>query len=71
LQVGYPPSSPSLALRKDAKLVAMIEGKTAEQVASDLAQRFTRHCSRPSPSFPAREFATLEFALACGSSVPR
>jgi len=76
LHVGYPPSSPSLVLLEDGKLVAMIErrmieGKTAEQVASDLAQLFTRHCSRPGPSIPAREFAKLEFAQVCGSSVPR
>jgi hypothetical protein len=71
LHVGYPPSSPSLVLLKDGKLVAMIEEKTAEQVAGDLAQLFTRLCSRPGPSIPAREFATLEYALVCGSSVPR
>lgn len=76
LHTGYPPSSPSLALFKDGKLAAMverrmIEGKTAEQVAGDLVQIFTRHCARSGPSIPAHEFATLEFAQVCGSSIPR
>jgi len=53
-------------LPKDGKLVPMIGGMTAEQVAGELAQHFTRHCSRPNPSIPAREFA-----LARGSSVSR
>ena len=76
LHAGYPPSSPSMVLFKDGKLVAMverhrIEGKTPEQLASDLGQLFTRHCSRPGPSIPASQFATLDFAQVCGSSIPR
>ena len=76
LHVGYPPSSPSLVLFKDGNLVAMverggIEGKTPEQLASDLTQIFTHHCSRPGPSIPASEFAKLEFGQTCGSSIPR
>jgi putative YphP/YqiW family bacilliredoxin len=76
LHTGYPPSSPSLMLFKKGKLAAMvergmIEGKTAEHLASDLVQLFNRHCSRSGPSIPAAEFATLEFAQTCGSSIPR
>ena len=76
LHAGYPPSSPSLVLLRDGKLIAMlerrmIEEKTAEQIAADLVQLFTRHCSRPGPSIPAREFAKLEFAQVCGTSIPR
>jgi putative YphP/YqiW family bacilliredoxin len=75
LHAGYPPSSPSMALFKDGKLVAMvercrIEGKTSEELASDLGQLFTRYCSRPGPSIPASQFATLDFAKVCGSSIP-
>ena len=75
LHAGYPPSSPSMALFQDGKLVAMverhrIEGKTPEQLARDLGQLFTRYCSRPGPSIPAREFAKLDFAQACGASIP-
>ena len=76
LHAGYPPSSPSMVLFKDGKLVAMverrrIEGKTPEQLAGDLVQLFTRYCSRPGPSIPASEFAKLDFAKVCGSSIPR
>ena len=76
LHAGYPPSSPSMVLFKDGTLAAMverskIEGRTPEQVASELVQIFARHCSRPGPSIPAREFAQLDFAKVCGSSIPR
>lgn len=75
LHDGYPPSSPSMVLFKDGELVAMverrmIEGKTPEQLASDLGQLFTRYCSRPGPSIPASQFAKLDFAKVCGSSIP-
>jgi putative YphP/YqiW family bacilliredoxin len=46
---GYPPSSPSIALLKDGKLVYMmerhqIEGRDAESVANDLKQAFETYC---------------------------
>jgi putative YphP/YqiW family bacilliredoxin len=46
---GYPPSSPSIALFKDGKLVEMIqrhqiEGRTPEEIASDLTDAFDKHC---------------------------
>lgn len=49
--VGYEPSSPSIALLKDGKLVYMmerrqIEGKDASQVASELTQAFDQHCAK-------------------------
>ena len=59
---GYPPSSPSIALLKDGKLVFMlerhqIEGRSAQDIARDLAAAFDRHCQSqtaaeavPSPS---------------------
>jgi len=48
---GYAPSSPSIALLKDGKLVYMmerrqIEGKDAFQVASELVQAFDQHCAK-------------------------
>src|SRR5262245_21255369 len=48
---GYAPSSPSVALFKDAKLVHMmerrdIEGRDAEQIAEILRGAFARHCAR-------------------------
>lgn len=46
---GYPPSSPSIALLRDGRLVYMmerhqIEGRDAEAVAQDLAAAFDQHC---------------------------
>lgn len=48
---GYEPSSPSIALLKDGKLVYMmerrqIEGRDASQVANDLIQAFDQHCAK-------------------------
>jgi len=47
--VGYPPSSPSVALFKDGQLVYMmerheIEGRTAHQIADDLRAAYDQHC---------------------------
>jgi putative YphP/YqiW family bacilliredoxin len=46
---GYPPSSPSISLMKDGKLVFMlerfqIEGRPAEEIAHDLVNAFNRYC---------------------------
>jgi putative YphP/YqiW family bacilliredoxin len=46
---GYPPSSPSIALLRDGKLVFMlerseIEGRDAQDIASDLTKAFDRFC---------------------------
>lgn len=48
---GYEPSSPSIALLKDGKLVYMmerrqIEGRDASQVAGELTQAFDQHCGK-------------------------
>lgn len=47
---GYPPSSPSIALLKDGKLIYMleryqIEGRTAEQIAAELTNAFDKFCA--------------------------
>ena len=47
---GYAPSSPSIALLKDGKLAFMlerwqIEGRTAPDIAADLADAFDRLCT--------------------------
>ncbi|HEY0379155.1 MAG TPA: BrxA/BrxB family bacilliredoxin [Pyrinomonadaceae bacterium] len=47
---GYPPSSPSIALLKDGRLVYMlerrqIEGRMPEQIAEELRQAFDEHCA--------------------------
>lgn len=46
---GYPPSSPSIALFKDGKLVYMmerwqIEGRGPQDIAYDLVEAFDQHC---------------------------
>ena len=47
---GYQPSSPSIALLKDGKLVYImeryqIEGKNAPQIASELTEAFKQFCA--------------------------
>lgn len=47
---GYRPSSPSIALLKDGKIVYMmerhqIEGRMPEQIAQELTQAFDEHCA--------------------------
>lgn len=47
--VGYPPSSPSIGLLKDGDVVFMlerfqIEGRSVDDIASDLATAFHEHC---------------------------
>lgn len=52
---GYPPSSPSMGLLKDGKLVFMlerhqIEGRTAEAIAEELVGAFDRFCAKDAES---------------------
>ncbi|MCE2397500.1 MAG: BrxA/BrxB family bacilliredoxin [Gemmatimonadetes bacterium] len=47
--VGYPPSSPSIALLKEGDIVFMlerhqIEGRSAPAIATDLQAAFEEHC---------------------------
>ena len=47
---GYPPSSPSMALFKGKRLVFMlprhrIEGRSPQEIATDLKNAFATHCS--------------------------
>ena len=47
--VGYPPSSPSIGLLKDGKIVHMIErldieGHSPEAIAKNLTDAFEKHC---------------------------
>lgn len=49
MMLPYPPSSPSIALFKEGRLVYMlerhrIEGRTADMIAHDLVQAFDQHC---------------------------
>lgn len=72
----YRPSSPSMALFKDGKVVHImerhdIEGRSPEQIASIWRKVFDKECSRPGPSIPADDFAKVQHAVACGSTIPR
>jgi putative YphP/YqiW family bacilliredoxin len=72
----YPPSSPSAALFKDGKLVYMlrrldIEGNSPNKVADKLIQVFNKYCSRKGPSISKEDYMKLEYAKACGSSIPK
>lgn len=48
---GYPPSSPSMGLLRDGKLLYMlersqIESRTADAIAAELTQAFDRFCAK-------------------------
>ena len=52
---GYPPSSPSIALLQDGKLVYMmqrsdIETREASDIANELKAAFNRFCRKPAPA---------------------
>ena len=56
--VGYPPSSPSIALLKDGDVVFMlprhrIEGRTATEIAADLTSAFDQYCTPASAAASA------------------
>lgn len=49
---GYPPSSPSIALLREGDVVFMlerhqIEGRDADEIATDLTEAFDRFCGSP------------------------
>lgn len=72
---GIPPSSPSVALFKDGKLVHMLERRhiemmNEEMVAKNLTEAFDEHCSRKGPSVPKEVYENLATSRQCGSSVP-
>jgi putative YphP/YqiW family bacilliredoxin len=52
--VGYPPSSPSIALLRDGKVVHMmqrsdIEHREAVDIAAELKSAFDKFCAKPAP----------------------
>lgn len=74
--VGVPPSSPCIALFKDGQLVHMLERRHVEMMnvdilARNLADAYTKYCTRTGPSVPPEVFAQTEISVKCGSSVPR
>lgn len=72
---GYPPSSPSMGLFKDGKLVFMLQRidlqrMDEEQVSVALSKAFDAHCTRPGPSIDAETFARIHPFQGCGSQIP-
>jgi putative YphP/YqiW family bacilliredoxin len=52
---GYPPSSPSIAILRDGKLLYMmerhqIENQTAESIARQLTTAFEQYCREQTPA---------------------
>ena len=71
----FPPSSPSIALFKNGRVVNMlqrfdIEGKSPAEVAGMLIDIFNKNCSNKGPSIPEEAYAKLVHARACGSKIP-
>jgi putative YphP/YqiW family bacilliredoxin len=72
----FQPSSPSMALFKDGKVVFMmhrhmIEGRHPGQIAQLLTEEFEKHCSKQGPSISPEAFEQVITAVECGSKIPR
>jgi bacilliredoxin len=72
---GFPPSSPSIAMFKNGKLIFFmqrydIEGRSPEQIAEALVEGFNELCSAPGPSVTAEQFVEIQHAKMCGSKIP-
>ena len=72
---GYPPSSPSMGLFKDGKLVFMLQRTDLqqmdeEQVSTVLRKAFDQHCSKRGPSIDREKFKQIRPFQGCGSQIP-
>lgn len=75
LITDYPPSSPSVAMFKNGKLIYFmprleIEGNSPEYIASELKNAFDELCSNQGPSVTPEHFANVMHAKSCGSKIP-
>lgn len=74
---NYMSSSPSIGLFKNGEPITVlhrsdIEGNTAEQIASKLAEAFERLCSRKGPSVSIEEFEEItQGKYGCSSNLPK
>jgi len=71
----YPPSSPSIAMFKNGKLIYFmqrynIEGRSGEEIAADLREAFNELCTKQGPSIPPDAFEKVTYAVQCGSKIP-
>lgn len=72
---NFPPSSPSIAIFKNGKLLYFmqrynIEGRSAGEIAEDLSEAFDELCDKPGPSIPSEAFEKVSYAVQCGSKIP-
>ncbi|NNG26827.1 MAG: BrxA/BrxB family bacilliredoxin [Ignavibacteriaceae bacterium] len=72
---GFPPSSPSVALFKNGKLIHFmqrheIEGKAPEEISEYWKEIFNKNCSNKGPSISPENFAEVIHAKSCGSKIP-
>lgn len=70
-----PPSSPSMYLFKNGKLVFnlprfQIEGQSAQEIAAVLTEAYKAHCSNIGPSISKEDYDKLIYAQTCGSKIP-
>ena len=70
-----PPSSPSVAIFRDAALVYMLERRhiermTVDEIAGELMIAFRQHCTRKGPSVPPDVYDKVVHARQCGSQIP-
>jgi putative YphP/YqiW family bacilliredoxin len=71
----YPPSSPSIGLFKNGKLIYFmqrrdIEGFDAHHISNELRKVFNEYCSTEGPSISPEDFAAVINAKMCGSKIP-
>ena len=71
----YPPSSPSIGLFKNGKLIYFmqrrdIEGFDAYHISNELRKVFNEYCSTEGPSISPEDFAAVINAKMCGSKIP-
>ena len=71
----FPPSSPSVALMKNSKVLYIlqrheIEGRSPEEIADKLTVIFEQQCDKKGPSISPEDYAQLVHAVACGSKIP-
>lgn len=74
--VGVQPSSPSIGLFKDGKLIHALERRhiermTEEDISQNLRAAFDTHCSAAGPSVTKEVFEQLKQSRQCGSTVPQ
>lgn len=75
LVTNYPPSSPSVAMFKNGKLIYFmprleIEGYGPEHIANELKAAFDELCSNEGPSVSPEHFVNVMHAKSCGSKIP-